>query len=76
MQTNGKSDIYKSKAWITTSIDVQPTTISVALNLLEWKQVIQLQFDVLLKNKTWNLIDLPPEAHTIGYIWIFKNKYK
>ena len=27
-------------------------------------------------NHTWELVDLPPSAKTIGYKWIFKIKLK
>ena len=42
---------------------------------LLWKEAIQIEFDAILKNQTWELVDLPSGAKPIGYKWIFKRKY-
>jgi len=36
---------------------------------------MQVEFDALLKNKTWTLVQPPRGAHIITSKWIFKNKY-
>ena len=42
---------------------------------LLWKEAIKIELDSILKNKTWELVDLPSRAKPIGYKWIFKIKY-
>ena len=44
-------------------------------NALLWKKVIKSELDSILKNQTWELVDLPSGAKPIGYKWIFKRKY-
>ena len=34
---------------------------------LLWKEAIKIEFDSILKNKTWELVDLPSGAKPIGY---------
>ena len=42
---------------------------------LLWKEAIKIEFESILKNQTWELINLPSGAKPIGYKWIFKRKY-
>ena len=42
---------------------------------LLWKEAIKIELDSILKNKTWELVDLPSGEKPIGYKWIFKRKY-
>ena len=44
-------------------------------NALLWKEAIRTELDSILKNQTWELVDLPSRAKPIGYKWIFKRKY-
>ena len=46
-----------------------------SLNALLWKEFIKTKLDSILKNQTWELVDLPSGANPIGYKWIFKRKY-
>ena len=39
------------------------------------KKAIKTELDSILKNQTWELVDLPLGAKPIGYKWIFKRKY-
>ena len=49
-------------------------TISSSKALL-WKEAIKTELESILKNQTWELIDLPSGAKPIGYKWIFNIKY-
>ena len=40
-----------------------------------WKEAIQTELDSLIKNQTWELVDLPPGTKPINCKWIFKRKY-
>ena len=44
-------------------------------NALLWKEAIKIELDSILKNQTWELVDLPSGEKPIGYKWIFKRKY-
>ena len=37
---------------------------------------MQKEYDVLIKNGTWNLLDPPFGTNPIGCKWVYKNKYK
>jgi hypothetical protein len=37
---------------------------------------MQKEYDVLIKNGTWKLIDPPFKTKPNGCKWVFKNKYK
>lgn len=36
--------------------------------------VMQVEYDVLIKNQTWSLVPLPPHKHVIGCKWVFRIK--
>ena len=42
---------------------------------LLWKEAIKNELDSILKNQTWELVDLPSGAKPISYKWNFKRKY-
>ena len=39
------------------------------------KETIKNELESILKNRTWELVDLPLGEKPIGYKWIFKRKY-
>ncbi|KAJ9684091.1 hypothetical protein PVL29_016537 [Vitis rotundifolia] len=41
-----------------------------------WKEAINSEIESIMYNHTWELVDLPPGAKTIGCKWIFKRKLK
>ena len=41
-----------------------------------WKEVINSEIEFIMHNHTWEIVDLPPSAKTIGCKWIFKRKLK
>ena len=40
----------------------------------EWLQAAREEYDSLLKNETWDLVDLPEGEKTVGTKWVFKTK--
>ena len=46
-----------------------------SIDALLWKEAIKIELESILKNQTWELVDLPSGAKPIGYKWIFKRKY-
>lgn len=63
----------------------EPTSSRQALVVPQWKQFMQCEYDALLANVTWSLVDLPPGKESIGCKRVFRikenfdgtvNKYK
>ena len=42
----------------------------------EWKEAMKSEYDVVIKNGTWKLVDPPIRTKPIGCNWVYKNKYK
>lgn len=56
-----------------------PTTIADALNsdnAGQWKHAMQVEYDSLIKNKTWELVDPPKSKNVISCKWVFVVKRK
>lgn len=40
----------------------------------QWKKAMQEEYDSLIKNKTWSLVDLPSDKRALPCKWVFKSK--
>ena len=40
----------------------------------EWKAAVDSEYNSLIENKTWKLVELPPGRKAIGCKWVFKVK--
>eukprot|EP00253_Pinus_taeda_P024063 PITA_24063 len=58
------------------STNFEPNSFKEASSHDEWKEAMQKEYDSLIDNGTWNLLDPPLGTKLIGYKWIDKNKYK
>jgi hypothetical protein len=58
------------------SVVNEPTTFEEAASCNEWKATMQKEYDALIKNGTWRLVDPPIGIKPIGSKWIYKSKYK
>eukprot|EP00253_Pinus_taeda_P025089 PITA_25089 len=58
------------------STDFEPTSFKEATSHDEWKEDMQKEYDALIKNGAWKLVDPPLGTKPIGYKWVYKNKYK
>ena len=59
-------------------IEDEPSSYTEAISSTEalfWKDAIKTELDSILKNQTWELVDLPSGEKPIGHQWIFKRKY-
>jgi len=54
----------------------EPTSFKEAASHDEWKEAMQKEYDALIKNGTWKLVDPPLGTKPIGCKWVNKNKYK
>lgn len=79
--------VTRSKARLSIALltHVEPSSPKEALTLPHWKEAMHLEYDALVNNNTWTLVDLPPHLQAIGYKWVFRvkenpdgsvNKYK
>eukprot|EP00794_Sanderia_malayensis_P011639 gene11639-biopygen9313 len=62
---------------IATADNAEPTSINDALNGMHaphWKKAIESEYKLLLKNRTWDLVDLPTAKNLVGCKWVFKIK--
>ena len=58
------------------STNVEPTSFEEASTLVEWKEAMQNEYDALIKNGTWKLVNPPVGTKPIGCKWVYKNKYR
>eukprot|EP00253_Pinus_taeda_P024911 PITA_24911 len=58
------------------STDFEPTSFKEAASHDEWKEAMQKEYNALIKNDTWKLVEPPLRTKPIGCKWAYKNKYK
>uniref|UniRef100_A0A2N9F0L7 Reverse transcriptase Ty1/copia-type domain-containing protein n=1 Tax=Fagus sylvatica TaxID=28930 RepID=A0A2N9F0L7_FAGSY len=54
----------------------EPTCYSTAVKISEWRTAMNLEFDALLKNKTWSLVPQSQARNLVGCKWVFRIKRK
>ena len=65
--------------YIVYNVEGDPTNLQEALtspDLDLWREAVNDEYDSLITNKTWKLVDLPPGCKTIGCKWVLKRKLK
>nr|KYP72222.1 hypothetical protein KK1_004809 [Cajanus cajan]KYP72256.1 hypothetical protein KK1_004844 [Cajanus cajan] len=72
MNTRAKAGIFKPKVLLATT---EPSNHIQALAISEWKQAMQVEYNALLYNKTWSLVQLSPCRKAVTCKWLFKIKY-
>lgn len=51
-----------------------PTSYEEAALSLKWRKAMDVEIAAIVKNKTWELVDLPMGAKKIGVKWVYKTK--
>ncbi|KAG8491089.1 hypothetical protein CXB51_014255 [Gossypium anomalum] len=69
-----KAGIFKPKVLAIKGSECEPCTIDEAFAHEEWKATAQAKYDTLIRNRTWELVSIPPGKKTIGCKWLFKVK--
>lgn len=64
------NDVYES----CNSCLFEPEDFEEAAKKKEWRTAMQDEIDVIVKNKTWDLVDRPKDKTVIGVKWIYKTK--
>jgi len=59
-----------------TNYFTEPTCYTQAIKDPNWHQAMNLEFDALLKNKTWKLVPSIEAENIVGCKWVFRLKRK
>ena len=54
----------------------EPTSVEEAMSDPKWKEAMISEYDSILKNDTWELVERPEKKKVIGTKWVWKVKYK
>jgi hypothetical protein len=65
---------YALTSTATTALPPLPSSAHAALRDAAWTDAMRTEYDALLRNKTWSLVDRPPGARVISSKWVFKYK--
>ena len=81
MTMPAKNGIFKPKIFLSLTKTIFPppcelNSFKEAAKILEWQQAMHLEFEALMKNKTW--VPVPPlsNKNIIGFRWVYKLKFK
>ena len=61
------------------NIEENPKNLKEALtspDAMFWKEAVNDEIESLISNRTWKLVDLPPDYKTIGCKWVLRKKLK
>ena len=54
--------------------DQDPTRFEDVVKDVRWKEAMDQEIEMIEKNQTWRLVELPKDAKCIGVKWVFKTK--
>lgn len=78
--TRSQNNIFKPKKLLSLVSHLpspeipEPTTLSQALKVPEWRQAMSEEFDALLHNRTWELVPSTNVQNLVGCKWVFRIK--
>lgn len=55
---------------------IEPSNYKEASQYSEWMATMEEEYESILKNKTWDLVELPEGKQSIGCKWLYKHKFK
>ena len=58
------------------TVDEEPSSLQDALTNKNWKLAMDVEFDALLKNKTWHLVPPRKGRNVVDCKWVYKVKKK
>ena len=56
-------------------LSVEPNSFEEAYRDKQWIEAMKVEYSTIMKNKTWELVELPPGKQPIGCKWVYKTKY-
>lgn len=78
--TRSKNNIRKPiqklnlAAQLSTNPNLEPSTVTQAIQDPKWRQAMSEEFDALVWNGTWDLVPSHPSQNVVGCKWIFRTK--
>ncbi|MCO5601484.1 hypothetical protein L7F22_055605 [Adiantum nelumboides] len=42
---------------------------------VKWEQAMQSEYNLIVENETWDLVELPPGKNALPCKWVYKKKY-
>ena len=63
-------DIYETCNFVT----VEPESFEVAVKEENWRNAMEEEIKKIERNKTWELVERPPNKEIIGVKWVYKTK--
>jgi hypothetical protein len=57
-------------------VSTEPSTFAKAVENDEWRKEMQCEYDAIIKNQTWKIVECPRNLKPIGYKWVYGIKYK
>ena len=76
MLTKSKHGIFKPKAYVVVRnyLQEEPPTFNIASRFPHWVEVIDFEYNSLLKQQTWSLVPLPSSKNVVHCKWVYKIK--
>ena len=74
MVTRSKSGIFKPKIYNAELSNEEPVTYYQAMQNEKWRTAMMEEYNALIKNKTWTLVQLPEHKNIIGCRWTYRLK--
>ena len=50
----------------------EPTSVEEALADIAWKDAMQAEYNIIMRNETWKLVDRLPNRRVIHTKWVWK----
>ncbi|WRX14310.1 Reverse transcriptase [Theobroma cacao] len=77
LNENGITNSDAHKAFTISLSNIhEPSSYQDAVNHSHWRDAMNVELKALEDNKTWNVVPLPLNSHTIGCKWVYKLKLK
>ena len=54
----------------------EPNTFAEVQEDERWVEAMEVEYNSIMKNHTWDLVDCPAKRKVIGTKWVYKAKYK
>ena len=71
LRTRPLDDVYESCNSVT-----EPESYLDASKHSQWIESMKAELEMIMKNKTWKLVDLPEGKNAIGVKWVYKTKFQ
>ncbi|KAI3516852.1 hypothetical protein L1887_15941 [Cichorium endivia] len=76
MVTRARTNSLKPKSFHTqlSSLTIEPRLFSQAVRHKCWQDAMKAEYDALMRNNTWSLVNCPTKSNIVGCKWIYRVK--